>query len=152
MYVLIIALVTLKYNVFCGSLGAWRSLLLDYWVWNAVKIQFYLYVVTFICCIRCSLWRSLFCSGTGQFTKRTGVLPWHLMNSRSREIRVYTFLIALIFDRHRGSSAAEMHVKLQSDTIISWLRDFKRSCGKMSVRLVNKGPGYLLGTGTITWL
>ena len=38
--------------------------------------------------------------------------------SRSRKIRIYTFSVALQFDRHLGSSAAEMPVKLQSDTVI----------------------------------
>ena len=39
--------------------------------------------------------------------------------SRSREIRVYTFPSALKFDKHLGSSAAEMFVKFpQSDVII----------------------------------
>ena len=39
------------------------------------------------------------------FTKRTGVLP-------------HDFLIALKFDKHLDSSAAEMPVEIQSDTII----------------------------------
>ena len=52
------------------------------------------------------------------FTKRTDVLPQYLVKSRSREIRVYTFPIALKFNRHFGSSVAEMPVKFQSDTNI----------------------------------
>ena len=52
------------------------------------------------------------------FTKRTDVLPQDLMKSRNREIRIQTFPIALKFDKHIGSSAAEMPVKLQSDTTI----------------------------------
>ena len=38
--------------------------------------------------------------------------------SRSREIRVCALLTALKFDMHLCSSAAEMSVKLQSDTVI----------------------------------
>ena len=52
------------------------------------------------------------------FTERTDVLPQDLLMSRSREIRVYAFPIALKFDWHLGSSAAEMPVKYQSDKII----------------------------------
>ena len=51
-------------------------------------------------------------------TKRTDVLPQYLVKSRSRKIGVQTFAIALQFDRHLGSSAAEMPVKFQSNTII----------------------------------
>ena len=43
----------------------------------------------------------------------------NLVKSRSREIRVSTFPIALKFDRHIGSSATEMPVTFQSDTIIT---------------------------------
>ena len=53
------------------------------------------------------------------FIKRTGVLSQDLVKSRSREIRVKTFPSALKFDRHLGSSAAEMPTKFQSDTIIA---------------------------------
>ena len=53
------------------------------------------------------------------FTKRTDLLPQDLMKSRSRENRGYTFPIPLKFDRHFGSSAAEMPVKLPSDMIIT---------------------------------
>ena len=52
------------------------------------------------------------------FTKGTDVLPQDLAKSRSREILVQTFTIALKFDRHIGSKAAEMPVEFQSDTII----------------------------------
>ena len=44
------------------------------------------------------------------FTKMTDALPQDLVKTRNREIRVYTFLIALKFDRHLGSAAAEMPV------------------------------------------
>ena len=37
------------------------------------------------------------------FTKRTGVSPQYHMKSRSREIWVSTFPIALKFDRHLGN-------------------------------------------------
>ena len=52
------------------------------------------------------------------FTKRADVLSQDVAKSRSGEIRVLTFPIALQFDRHLSGSAAEMPVKLQSDTII----------------------------------
>ena len=52
------------------------------------------------------------------FTKRADVLPQHLMKSRSREIRVQAFPIALKFDRHLGSRATEVPTKFQSNTII----------------------------------
>ena len=52
------------------------------------------------------------------FTKRTDALPQDLVKSRSREIRVEIFSIALKFDRHLDSSTAEMPVKFQSDTSI----------------------------------
>ena len=52
------------------------------------------------------------------FTKRKNVLPQDLLKFRSREIRVYTFPIALKLNKHLGSSAAEMPVKFQSDAII----------------------------------
>ena len=52
----------------------------------------------------------LFTSGP-LFTKRTDVLPQDLVKSRSRAIRVETFPIAALkFDRHIGSSAAELPV------------------------------------------
>ena len=56
--------------------------------------------------------------GRARFTKRVDVLPQDLAKSRNREIRVWTFPIALKFDKHPGSRAAEMPVKWQSDTII----------------------------------
>ena len=52
------------------------------------------------------------------FSKWTDVSPHDLVKSRSREIRVYTFPIALIFYKHLRSIAAEMPVKFQSDAII----------------------------------
>ena len=52
------------------------------------------------------------------FIERSDVLPQDLMKSRSHEIRVIIFPIALKIDRHVGSSDAEMHVELQSNTII----------------------------------
>ena len=41
-------------------------------------------------------------------TKRANVLPQDLANSRSREIQVYTFPIALKFDRLRCRDACEI--------------------------------------------
>ena len=52
------------------------------------------------------------------FTKRTDVLQQDLVKSWSCEIRVKTVPIALKFDRHIDSSAAEMPVKFQNDMII----------------------------------
>ena len=52
------------------------------------------------------------------FTKRTDVFPQDFVKSRSREIWIYTFPIALKIDRHLGSSTAAMPVKFQSDTNI----------------------------------
>ena len=45
------------------------------------------------------------------FTKRQDVLPQEIMKSRCREIRVYNCPIALKYDRHLGSSVAEMPFK-----------------------------------------
>ena len=64
------------------------------------------------------IWGQVFYSGP-PFTKRTDVLPQDRVTSRGRDIRVYTFPIAVKFDRHLGSSAAEMPIKFQSDTIIT---------------------------------
>ena len=49
------------------------------------------------------------------FTKRLGVLPPNLVKSRSREIGCYNDRIALKFDRHLGSTAADLPVNFQSD-------------------------------------
>ena len=80
------------------------------------------------------------------FTKRTDVLPQ--VKSRSRDIRVQTFRIALKFDRHLGSTAVETPVKFQSDTVVLipnlGLRVFTRFGSKTSYRLVNRGPGYFV--------
>ena len=70
------------------------------------------------------------------------------MNPQSHEIQAQTFPIALKFDWHLGSSAAEMSVNFQSDTIIITSnpmasRDFMRFGGKTSYRLVNRGTGTL---------
>ena len=63
------------------------------------------------------------------FTKRTDVLPQDIAKSRSWEIRFQTFPIALNFERHIGSTAAEMPVKLQSDKIIITLNSITRLRG-----------------------
>ena len=53
------------------------------------------------------------------FTKRTNALPQDLMKPWSREIRIiWTFPIALKFDRHLGGSFADMPVKFRVDMII----------------------------------
>ena len=46
------------------------------------------------------------------------VLPQDLEKSQSRKIRIQTFSNALQFGIHIGSSATEMPIKYQSDTII----------------------------------
>ena len=51
------------------------------------------------------------------FTTRADVLPQDLMKSPSREILVEILPIALKFNRHLGSRAAEMPIIFQSDTI-----------------------------------
>ena len=75
------------------------------------------------------------------FTKQMYVLSQDLVKSRSREIRVKTFQIVPKFDKHLGSSAAEVPAKFQNNTIIitliARLRDFKRYGGKP-----NKGLEY----------
>ena len=45
------------------------------------------------------------------FTERTDVLPQDLVKSRSRDIGCYDDRIALRYDSHIGSAAAEMPVK-----------------------------------------
>ena len=49
------------------------------------------------------------------FTKRTDILQLNLAKPRNREIGCYTDGIALQFDRHRGSTAAEVPVKCQNN-------------------------------------
>ena len=78
------------------------------------------------------------------FTKRTDVLSPNLVKSRSREIGCYNDLIAL---KLISTSAALLSRFLRNFraigkvlTRISRLRDFTKSCGKASVRLVNTGP------------
>ena len=58
------------------------------------------------------------------------------MKSRSREIGCYNDRIALKFDSHISSTAAERLQKFEPE-----FRGFETSCGKTSVRLVNRGPG-----------
>ena len=57
----------------------------------------------------------------------------------------YNDRIALKFDRHLDSTAAEMPVKFQSvwKSLNMNLRDFTRSRRKTSVRLVNRGPVFI---------
>ena len=52
------------------------------------------------------------------FIKRADVLPQELVKSRSREINIYTLPIALKFDKHLCSCAAEIPVKFQSDAVL----------------------------------
>ena len=53
--------------------------------------------------------------GLYSLSRRTDVLPHDLGKSRSREIGCYNDHIALNFDRHIGSVAAEVPVKFRSD-------------------------------------
>ena len=73
------------------------------------------------------------------------------MKSWSREIRCYFNRIILEFERHLDSTAAELPVKIQnswkSSNPNSRLRSFNGSCGKTSVRLMKRVPGWL-----IVWL
>ena len=66
------------------------------------------------------------------------------MKFESRDIHVQTFPIALKFNRQLSSSAAEMPVKFQSDMIMTTSNlaasNFTGFSGKMSYRLVNRGP------------
>ena len=55
------------------------------------------------------------------FTKRQDVLPPNLVKSRSRDIGYHDDRIALKFDRHLGSVAVEVPIKLQSDFYIHWI-------------------------------
>ena len=68
----------------------------------------------------------------------------NLAKSQSCEIRVYTFPIALEFDRHLGRCAADVPVKCQSDTISITSNlaasNFTRFRGKTSYSLVKRGP------------
>ena len=100
-----------------------------------------------------TLWRRYNCVacplGGPLFAKRTDVLPQDLVKCRCREIACYNDRIVLKFARHFGSPAAEVPSKFQSHwkslKPISRLRDFARSCGKTSVRLLNRSPGSELG-------
>ena len=74
-------------------------------------------------------------------------ISWSLATARSAT------RIALKFDRHLGSSDAKMSVKFQSDTIIIASNlAASRLCGKTSVRLVNRGPGFSLLSGHMSQL
>ena len=64
-------------------------------------------------------WKIWIIVSPGPLFKRTDVFPQDITKFWSREIRVYTFPIALIFNRHFCSTAAVMPVKCQSDTIIT---------------------------------
>ena len=52
------------------------------------------------------------------FNIRQDVLSWDLVKPRSREIGCLRYRIALKFDRHIGSSAANVPVKFQGDLTI----------------------------------
>ena len=57
--------------------------------------------------------------------------------------------IVLKFDRYLVKAAAEAPVKCQVQTQISRLRVFRRSCGKTSVRFMNKGPSLVMKAQTV---
>ena len=73
--------------------------------------------------------------------KRTDILSPNFVKPRSREIGCHSDRIALNFDGHLSSAATRAIVKVY--TRIWRFRDFTRSCRKTSVRLVNRGPGWL---------
>ena len=54
-------------------------------------------------------------SAESLFTKRTDALRQNPVKSRNREIRYYTFLVTLKFDKQLGSNAAELPAKYHSD-------------------------------------
>ena len=87
--------------------------------------------------------RSLLDSGP-LFTKHTD-LSQDVAKSRSRENGCYNDRIALKFDWHLGSAAAEVPVKFRAirkaNPEILQLREFTGSCGKTPVRLVNRDHG-----------
>ena len=89
------------------------------------------------------------------FIKWTDVLPQYLVKSRSREIWVWTIPIALKFDKHLSSSAAEMHIKFQSDSIIITSNlaasRLPEICGKTVCHLVNRGPGLRADEDKVGW-
>ena len=97
---------------------------------DSVLSQWWLRLLTHLCITRCDLsLTKMFLSKvsvswinkhthTHTHIKRTAVLPQYLTKSQSRKIRVQIFPIGPIFERNLGSTAAEMPVKFQSDTII----------------------------------
>ena len=62
------------------------------------------------------------------FIKRSDVLQQDLIKPRSYEIRVLIFPITQKFDRQLGSSASEMPVKFQLDTVVITSRGLDTSC------------------------
>ena len=61
----------------------------------------------------------MMCTLGYSYPKRTDVLPQDLVKSRSRDIRVKTFAIALLFDRYTGNIATDLPAKFQNDMIIT---------------------------------
>ena len=99
---------------------SWKRLVFMMGIPIPLRKQFYIetpdgYVMFCFCDIIIFWWVNMIIhpySSGPLFTKPTGVLPQDLVKFRSCEIG------ALEFARHIGSSAAEMRVKFQSDTII----------------------------------
>ena len=98
-------------------------------------------------------WRecvSSYCLGPVSISERR--LSVFLVKSRSREICNYNCPIALKFDRHSGSIAADVPFNYtairQFKVPISWLRDFTRSYEKTSLRILRRGPGFY---STLHW-
>ena len=87
-------------------------------------------------------WHPVLDIGLWSLSGRTSYrqILWSL--DRSREIGCWNDHVVLKFDRRFGSDAARVSVKFQSDwKSLNWIsrfRDFTRSCGKTSVRLVNR--------------
>ena len=74
---------------------------------------------------------------------RKDVFPSDLVKSRSHEIGTLNCRIALKFDWHVGSSAAEVPVKFHSDrTILNTNLAASRSYDKTSYRILKQGPGH----------
>ena len=79
------------------------------------------------------------CVARPQWVKWSYVLPQDLVKSRSHEIGCHNDCIALKFDRQLSSSAHQISERLEKSKPEP--RSFETSCGKISIRLVNRDPG-----------
>ena len=86
------------------------------------------------------------------FTKRKGVLPQDLGKSRSREIGCYNERIALKFDRHLPSAAAERLEKSKTESYgFETSRDLTAREALMCWRCVTQVRKHMMSFGIITW-